>query len=196
MTENVFELSKVQKAGALFNPEKLEWMNREYIKKLSRDEQLMRITQFMPSEIRQQVNYQERIVRLTPVLVDRLGHFGELTEMWKNGELTYFFVVPEYQKEKLYWKNEHDATTLAQNLNEVLRLLDKIADLEFTEEAVKEAIFPFADAKGRGVVLWGVRYALSGRDKSPDPFQLAGIIGKTETMLRIRHAIALLSTNE
>jgi hypothetical protein len=52
---------------------------------------------------------------------------------------------------------------------------------------------PYADKEGRKEVLWPMRYALSGRDKSPDPFFLAYILGKDETIRRIQSAIALLS---
>ena len=51
-------------------------------------------------------------------------------------------------------------------------------------------------SEGRGQVLWPLRYSLSGRDKSPDPFQIAGILGKNETLRRIEAAEALHHANE
>ena len=64
------------------------------------------------------------------------------------------------------------------------------SDHEFTSEAdVKERIWEYADNNNRGDVLWPLRYALSGKEKSPDPFTLAYILGKEETLARITDAI-------
>jgi glutamyl/glutaminyl-tRNA synthetase len=51
---------------------------------------------------------------------------------------------------------------------------------------------PYAEKVGKGNVLWPIRYALSGRDQSPDPFRLAVILGKEETLSRIKYAIGKL----
>ncbi len=57
---------------------------------------------------------------------------------------------------------------------------------------------PFADAEeakgkgGRGAVLWPLRYALSGQERSPDPFTLISILGADEAISRIQKAIAIL----
>ena len=54
---------------------------------------------------------------------------------------------------------------------------------------IKKAIWSYAEEKGKGSVLWPMRYALSGRDKSPDPFQLAEVLGKEETISRLNNAV-------
>jgi hypothetical protein len=64
--------------------------------------------------------------------------------------------------------------------------------------AVKEALMPLADAEeakakgGRGALLWPLRYALSGAERSPDPFTLISILGSTESAARIEKAIGIL----
>ena len=45
---------------------------------------------------------------------------------------------------------------------------------------------------GRGAVLWPLRYALSGQERSPDPFSLIYILGKEESILRIEEALGIL----
>ena len=62
----------------------------------------------------------------------------------------------------------------------------------FTKERIKEGLWDYATSVGRGNVLWPMRYALSGCDKSPDPFTLAEIFGKEETLARIAHAREVL----
>ena len=61
-----------------------------------------------------------------------------------------------------------------------------------TPDSVKNLIFDYATEQGRGNVLWPLRVALSGKDKSPDPFTLCSILGKTETLSRISNAIFCL----
>jgi hypothetical protein len=67
-----------------------------------------------------------------------------------------------------------------------------------SNEAVKESIMPLADSQeakgkgGRGAVLWPLRYALSGADRSPDPFILISILGPLEALSRVQKAIAIL----
>ncbi len=62
----------------------------------------------------------------------------------------------------------------------------------FTEPTIKSSIMPYADEQGRGAVLWPLRVALSGREKSPDPFTIVSLIGKEKTLSRIAQAIELL----
>jgi glutamyl/glutaminyl-tRNA synthetase len=68
--------------------------------------------------------------------------------------------------------------------------LSKLTD--FSAESVRSALWDYATKEGRGAVLWPIRYALSGRSKTPDPFVIAGIIGKSETIQRIARAKELL----
>jgi hypothetical protein len=60
-------------------------------------------------------------------------------------------------------------------------------------EPLKTLIWDYATENGRGQVLWPIRFALSGRDRSPDPFQLASILGKEETLIRLRLAKDLIN---
>jgi glutamyl/glutaminyl-tRNA synthetase len=67
---------------------------------------------------------------------------------------------------------------------------------DLTAERVKEAVWEYATEKGRGNVLWPFRYALSGKERSPDPFVLADILGKKETIDRIDKAIRVINEHE
>ena len=77
-------------------------------------------------------------------------------------------------------------------LNKLVNILNDIEEESFNKDIIKEKIWPFADEVGRGDILWPMRYALSGQEKSPDPFQLAEIFGKKETLARISLAIEKL----
>ena len=68
---------------------------------------------------------------------------------------------------------------------------DKIISLsEKNIEKIKSLVFDYATQEGRGAVLWPLRVALSGKEKSPDPFTLIYILGKEETSERIIVAIS------
>lgn len=186
-----FDISGIQKAGALLNEDKLIWVNKEHIKLLTENKQLALIKQFMPKEYSLFPRYDELIPRLTPLLIERIGRFGEIQELADSGELAYYFAQPVYEKAKLFWKDEQDGAKLEERLVRVLDIVTGLSSDTFTQEEVKSALWPLAESEGRGQILWPMRYALSGRDKSPDPFQLASLLGKKETVERLTYAIAL-----
>ena len=111
--------------------------------------------------------------------------------MCADGELSYFFSAPVYSKEKLFWKDERDVTKLVERLLYSKEIIASLDEKDFTPEKVKAALWEYAEKEGRGQVLWPLRYALSGKEKSPDPFQLLSILGKKEAVARIEHALAL-----
>jgi glutamyl-tRNA synthetase len=192
-----FSLDRMQKPGAVFNPEKLEWFNKEHMKRLSSDEQLVRVEACLPESLTSLVGYsREKLVHILPIIIERITHFGEVAVMVENGELEYYFAAPIYDKEKLFWKDERDSAKLSERLSKVRALIEGISTEHLTHEIVKNALWGYAEEEGRGQVLWPLRYALSGRDKSPDPFQLASLFGKTETLLRIDHALTLLHNDD
>lgn len=175
----LFELDKVQKSGAIFNIEKLNWLNREYIRRLSPEEFITVADPFL-TDVKQQPEYSdEKLKKIIPLLLDRIYTLGDIKKMFDDGEIQYFFSQPNYKKELL--KN-------TSFLPETIQLIENIPDEQFTVDGVKSAIWDLATEKGRGEVLWPMRIALSGKEKSPDPFTLAETLGKIETLNRLRHA--------
>lgn len=172
----VFDFSKVQKGGAVFNVEKLNWFNQHYIKKLSDEAFLKHIEKFIPKDLPPQV--------LT-LLKEKISYFGQIPEMIKT-EFAFLNPLSSYDKVKLAGKSD-DAKN---HLKKVIDLLTPVSD--FKKEKIKEAVWPYAEVKGRGNVLWPMRYALSGQDKSPDPFIIAEILGKEETLKRLTVAYEAL----
>ena len=111
--------------------------------------------------------------------------------MIEAGELDCFSKskTPKYDKAKLVYKNATPEKT-QQNLKMVIKAFEELSDAEFTLENIKNKLTLIAEMEGsRGEVLHPVRYALSGKDKSPDPFIIASIIGKNETLSRLQKAI-------
>jgi len=190
----IFDAERIQKAGAQWDDVKLNWINREYLKKLSPKKQIEYIDKFIPQNLRDLPGYNIKIIqKITPVLMERISCGKDILEMANNGELTYFFDKPKYEKEKLLFKNA-DALKTAANLEKVVEALGMTEDSEYNKENIKITLMELADSsESRGEILHPVRFALSGLDKSPDPFILAEILGKTETIERLINAIKILN---
>ena len=129
--------------------------------------------------------------------MERISKGSDIVIMAEAGELTYFFGKPNYNKDSLFFKSskiptENKYEMLSDYLTKAISLLEDLDDKDFTKETVKEAIWPYAEQVGRGDILWPMRYALSGLDKSPDPFVLASVLGKEETISRLNFAISIL----
>ncbi len=187
-----FALDRVQKSSGIFNVEKLNWINKEHMKLLTKEEQFRQISNYLPRQITELAEFsKEKLMSMNDLLIEHITSFGQIREMGEAGELTFYFAQPSYEKEKLFWKDERDNTMLTQRLTKVCDIIMGIDEKNFGQEIIKNALWEYATNEGRGQVLWPMRYALSGRDKSPDPFQLAQILGKSVTLKRIGHAIAL-----
>src|SRR6185436_8302520 len=105
------------------------------------------------------------------------------------GELGHYFSEPAYEVEKLVWKGSTKEKAI-ENLTIVKDMLAGFLGEDHTR--YKELIFPFAEEAGKGDVLWPLRFALSGKEKSPDPFMLAQVLGRDEVIKRIEIALGKL----
>jgi glutamyl-tRNA synthetase len=188
-----FDISKVQKSGGIFNVDKLYWTNKQYLNKLSNDEFKSYIDPLFTSLKSTPVWDEEVFNRIIPITRERIHHLGDLQAMIAEGELDYYFVDPEITEiQNIVWKKS-DALTTKIHLEKVVELLTKTT--HWGQESLKETIFPYAEEKGKGDVLWPIRYVLSGRDKSPDPFTLLYILGKEVSLRRIQDALLRINKN-
>ncbi|MEK7585265.1 MAG: glutamate--tRNA ligase family protein [Patescibacteria group bacterium] len=169
-----FKLEKIQKAGAIFNLEKLRWFNGEYIKRLTDAE----LASLFPAKLNR-----TKLLRILPLVRERLTTIAKLDELVAGeGEFAYFFHSPDYPRELL--------KTQA-HLPKLRALLSELTEGEFTPEKIKATIMPYADSVGRGEVLWPMRVALTGRERSADPFTVAALLGQAETIARLDYASKL-----
>ena len=182
-----FDFSKVQKGGGVFNIEKLHWLNKQYLSKLSDDEFLAYLEPKM-DKTRSIVGFNEKTFSLVlPLMRERTDTFADVDNMLNNGDLDYFFSEPTFDIEKIVWKKE-SLDDAKKHLSHVQSMIESYGG-EWTTEALKGYIFPYADQEGRGSVLWPLRYCLCGRDKSPDPFSLLEILGKETSLERIQKVL-------
>ncbi len=184
-----FELERIQRSGARFDEEKLLFMNREHMRMLSDEAFIERGGLTAPDTA--------KLKKAVPLLKERTHTFGEAKAMLA-GELACLWEAPKLAKELLIAKEPAERPDLTKTaLEAILEALDGIPESLSVEE-VKEILMPLADAEeakgkgGRGAVLWPARYALSGLEKSPDPFILVSILGTEESTSRLRTALAIL----
>lgn len=192
----LFSFGKIQKGGAVFNIDKLKWLNKHYLKALQPNVIGERVLARFPEYLRAKaVEYPRVFAQVIPIIMDRISAFGEIPLLVDGGEIGYFFEDPIYAKEELLWKDEKDIARTREHLDKVYDILQNIPLDNFTVQRVKDALWDYAGVAGRGNVLWPLRYALSGREKSPDPFSLAEILGKETTLRRIEHARHVLASS-
>ena len=178
-----FSLEKVQKAGAIFNEEKLQWINREYIKKMPSDELYDKIKPFIPRDMPP-----DTLKRLLEVEKTRITKLSDILDT-----IPFYTEDPIYHPQLLSWKGKQNTDELKKQLLHVKNLLCDISKLDFfTMNTLQHAIEPYAAAQGKGNVLWPLRAALSGKDASPGPFEIMYVIGKETTLRRIDKALELI----
>ncbi len=183
----LFDITKIHKSGAMFNEEKLLWMNKEHIRALAPVDKKARVQEALPL-------YPETLVeKLYPYVIDRISCFGEIAQIEKE-EFAYLVKAPQlgdgFDIKKIEWKDAGFSQALI-HLH-ALRVLLETADYT-SPETIKSLIMPYAEEHGKGNVLWPLRMTLSGKEKSIDPFTLCYLLGKEEALARI-DAISLMST--
>lgn len=182
-----FDISRVQKAGGAFNEEKLLWMNKEHLNRLPLVEFQHMVGNALPQSIAELPQFdRERLERLIPVIRERVHTMKELADAAEAGEYNFAFEAPTIDPEMLMWKKDESPKDAIPRLHEVLKLFEN-ADFS-SPETIKAAIWGYAEEIGRGEVLWPLRVSLTGRRESPDPFMCAFIIGREETLARIKTA--------
>ncbi len=186
-----FTLDGIQKSGAAWDREKLLSVNQRWMRKLVDNE--------FVAELGTDKLLNPGIINL---LRERSSTFSEAREML-GGELWFLSASTEdvrnmLNQKVLLAKELPKRPGLAKSgLEAVLKAIEILPN-DVSVEAIKDTLMPIADVEetrgkgGRGAVLWPLRYALSGQEKSPDPFTIISILGKEESMRRLQNAIAIL----
>lgn len=185
-----FDFDNVQKSGAIFSTEKLAWFNKQYLGKKSAEEQRAYTLEAISSPALHEVF--ARSPAALSDLLERVSTSGEIKDMEEAGEFAFFIEKPVLDPALLVWKKEPDSLRTKVHLEKVAALLSSLDATDFFKTRIMETILPYAEEAGKGSVLWPLRYALTGRERSPDPFTVAEAIGREETILRITSAMFLL----
>lgn len=187
-----FSLSRVQKSGAIFNPVRLNWFNAYYLRKKS-DEELLEILR----PYWQEAGYleegsggmfpEEKLLEIINLERNRLKTAGEIVSLTE-----FFFRAPRsYSPDLLVWKKSTKEETLSA-LQKIIAVVEEVPEESFSVVGLGRAMESLYGSD-KGTFLWPFRVALSGREASPGPFEIAAILGKTETLKRLHYAKNLLA---
>ena len=187
-----FSLEKVHRSGAVFNIDKLDWLNSYNLRKISLDELTKKIIPFLESSnLIKNGNYNlEYIKKVVALEQPRLKKLSEVEE-----RSAFFFKDPEYSSELLVWRDML-FKDVSSSLNVSLEALKKVSDGDFNCENLEAVLLKEAERarnKDKGRLLWPLRVALTGLEKSPGPFEVLEILGKAVSLKRIEAAIKKLS---
>ena len=183
----LFDLSKVNSSGGVFNVEKLNWMNQQYIQKKTPAELADLAEPFLKKD--GQTVDRVLLEKICAVERNRLTTLDEIPPA-----VILYQTITKFEPILLIWKKADaaDAKKWLQAMHNLFvsldaRIFDDVKTLE-----TEIANFINANGAGKGNVLWPLRVALSGRAASPSPFEMAWVLGKDESIKRLQHAIALL----
>ena len=193
-----FDLSRVQTGAAIFDPQKLRWVNKQHLALLSDEAFEALLHEYLNAHPLPAPLSEHALTALLPLLRERLEVFADMETLAREGEFDFLrkdFSLSEEEAEALVFPKACGKAgareRAARHLEEVACLLEALPEEAFTPEKIKDALWSYAEQEGRGEVLWPMRYALSGRARSFDPFSLAAALGKEETLRRLGHAAKL-----
>ena len=184
-----FSLDRVHKSGARFDPEKTKWYNQYYLQQTP-DAQLA--VSFLPT-VKENTNngtyanldYLTKVVSLIKERAVFVSDFWELSD--------YFFIAPEAYNEKAVKKQWKEDT--GKIMEDLIATLNPVAD--FSSENVENVVKAWITAKelSFGKVMPSLRLFLVGDMKGPHIFDIMAMIGKDESILRIRTALKRLGNS-
>jgi nondiscriminating glutamyl-tRNA synthetase len=195
-----FDLSGVNKYGAVFNVEKLDWINGMYIRKMPLEKLAQLCVPYLEKDgLLEKISDNEFKNKMTGKVIDLDKLKGivsleqeRMKKLSEIGEGVHFIFedVPSYEKELLSWK-KMTAEEAQKNLGIIRSEFEKVSEADFKKDKLFEAINKLKETTGlsTGELLWPLRVSLSGRKNSPGPFEIAEVLEKKKTLRRIDAAI-------
>ncbi|MDX9892985.1 MAG: glutamate--tRNA ligase [Patescibacteria group bacterium] len=187
-----FAIDKINKSGAIFNVQKLDWLNGHYLRSKS-PHQLAKLCE--PYFSQAGINVKNKEINLEKVIASEQQRIKRLNEIVEA--TGFFFQLPDYETKLLVWKKSTGQATL-KNLELIKIELEKIPANDWQTETLEKIITLFIKDNNYSIgdMLWPMRVALTGRQASPGNFEVAAILGKTESLNRIEMAIEKLQAKD
>jgi glutamyl-tRNA synthetase len=182
--KNIFSISGLGSSPAIFDLEKLDFFNAYYLRQKP-EKELIELAQSYLIEAGLPIEG-EKLERAFLIARDRLKKLSDTAEA-----IGFFFHKPEAEKDLIVWKN-NTLETAKNNLREVLAFISTIDENSWIKENLEEEVLAWVkrEKEGRnGDYLWPLRTALSGLKNSPNPFEIAWVIGKEESLKRIEDVL-------
>jgi glutamyl-tRNA synthetase len=190
-----FDLRHVQKGGAVFDRERLEWINGQWIRRLHPDDLVERLVPFLETEREQgridRVPSADELRTLLPVIQERLPTLGAI------GELVGFLWVDRLSPDpSLLTSRRWDAATTQEALAEARRTIaDEIGAVAFEADELEPPLRALAERRGwkAGDLFMAIRIAVTGRTATPPLFDTLVALGRDRVLERLDDAIEALA---
>ena len=178
-----FSLERVNKSGAIFNVEKLDWLNAEHLRNKSNSDLLSLLKEEIQNSKFKDQNYtDEYLIKVIEAMRERVSFIKEYLE-----KSPYFFEAPvSFEEETIKKRWKDDSADLLKKLSE------KISSLENPYKEDYEAALKSTAEElqiGNGKLIHPLRLAVSGMGSGPGVFDIVDIIGQKETLDRINFAV-------
>jgi glutamyl-tRNA synthetase len=189
-----FDLEEVNKGGAVFDRERLEWLNGQWIRRLEPDELIDRLRPFVEAELAagriDRMPGDEELRALLPVIHDRLPTLGAI------GELVGFLWVDDLvvEADSLVPKR-WDATTAREGLAAARETIAAVGDVVFEADELEPPLRALAEQRGwkAGDLFMAIRVAVTGRTATPPLFDTLVALGRERVLARLDRALAALA---
>lgn len=181
-----FDYHHMNKSPAVFDYTKLKWMNGEYIKKMDFDKFYGMALPYIKEVITKDYD----LKKIAHMVQTRIEIFPDIRD-----HIDFFEELPEYDVAMYtHKKMKTNAQTSLEVLQEILPVLE--AQEDYSNDALYQTLLKYVEQKGckNGYVMWPIRTAVSGKQMTPGgATELMEILGKEESLARIRKGIELLS---
>jgi len=178
-----FNLERVNKGGAVFNREKLDWMNSEYIRKMTPTELLPLVKPLIAT--RNYVVSDDYLLSVIKLMQERVRTLWDFVDF-----ASYFYVAPtdpEHYDEK--YKAKHWTPQAKEHLTNLLPQFQALDNWD--HDSLEAVVRQYAEANGLGAgkLIHPIRLAVTGKGMGPGLFELLAVIGKAESIKRMDQAI-------
>lgn len=185
-----FDTTKMNKAGGVFDRDRLAWISKEHMRRMSVDKIYEQGLSFLQekeyynnaSDVQKTEEYIKKIITVEQDRLEKLTDIGAENQFFFTDAVTV-------DKELLRWKENADEETLGA-LTKAQEVLEGISDAQWTRDNLEKTLMDAAGDK-RGDFLWPLRAALTGEKRSPSPFDCAWVFGRTESVSRVQNALKM-----
>jgi nondiscriminating glutamyl-tRNA synthetase len=188
-----FDIAEVHKGGAVFDRERLEWLNGQWIRRLSPEDLIDRLRPFVAAEHDagriDRMPSDEELAALLPVVRDRLPILGAI------GDLVGFLWVERLEVDpELLVPKRWDAATTIEGLTSAAETIAAVSEIAFEADELEPPLRALADDRGwkAGDLFMAIRVAVTGRTATPPLFDTLVALGRERTLGRLSAAILLL----
>ncbi|HET9521453.1 MAG TPA: glutamate--tRNA ligase, partial [Candidatus Limnocylindrales bacterium] len=188
-----FDLTEVNKAGAVFDRERLEWLNGQWIRRLAPDDIIDRLRPFLEVELAagriDRLPGDGELAAILPVVQERLPRLGAI------GDLVGFLWQDEIRIDPgVLVPKRWDAATTRAGLEAARDTIAATGEVSYEADELEPPLRALAEARGwkAGDLFMAIRVAVTGRTATPPLFDTLVALGRERTLERLNRAIAAL----